>query len=219
MSHDRATGEDAVAASYDSWADTYDADRNLTRDLDADVLRQAGLALAGRHVLEVGCGTGKNTVWLAEQAATVTALDFSSRMIDRARKRVQGAHVTFINHDVRHTWPVADHSIDVVVANLVLEHVEQLRPVFDEAARVLRPGGQYFLCELHPERQRMGGRAEFVEPVTGNTVQVAAYQHTVSEFLNAGLAAGLVLRHRGEHIEAGAFPNASPRLLSLLFEG
>jgi hypothetical protein len=64
----------------------------------------------------------------------------------------------------------------------------------------------------------MGGRAEFVEPVTGHTVQIPAYQHTISEFLNAGLAAGLVLRHRGEHIEAGALHNASPRLISLLFE-
>jgi malonyl-CoA O-methyltransferase len=54
-----------VAAAYDQWADTYDNDHNRTRDLAGNILREAGLAVAGRSVVEIGCGTGRNTEWLA----------------------------------------------------------------------------------------------------------------------------------------------------------
>ena len=66
-----------IAEAYDRWAATYDADKNATRDLDAIVVRKAPLALEGREVLELGCGTGKNTSYLAEHAARVVAMDFS----------------------------------------------------------------------------------------------------------------------------------------------
>jgi hypothetical protein len=54
-----------VAGAYDQWARQYDNDHNTTRDLDARVLRDAPLRLDDRAVIELGCGTGKNTAWLA----------------------------------------------------------------------------------------------------------------------------------------------------------
>ena len=213
---------DDVARAYDAWAASYDADRNATRDLDALVVREAPLRLTGADVVELGCGTGKNTVWLAERARSVTALDFSDGMLARARERVAAlagaAPVRWLRHDVREPWPVPDAGADVVVGNLVLEHVAALAPVFAEAARVLRPGGRLLLCELHPERQRRGGQAHFTDAVTGATVRVAAHRHTVGEYVNGGIAAGLALRHLGEWLEAGAEGDAPPRLLSVLFE-
>jgi malonyl-CoA O-methyltransferase len=215
MTHDDSTG---VSGAYDRWAAHYDDAPNATRDLDALVLRRSALPLAGRDVLELGCGTGKNTAWLAEHARSVTALDFSAGMLDAARARVRQPSVRFVRHDVRAPWPVAAGAVDVVVGNLVLEHVRDLAPVYAEAARVLRPGGQLLLCELHPERQRRGGQAHFTEPATGDTVHVPAYRHTVGEYVNEGIAAGLVLRQLGEWIEDGAPDDAPPRLLSVLFE-
>jgi len=211
-----------VARAYDRWAASYDADRNATRDLDAEVLRRAPLGVDGRDVLELGCGTGKNTAWLAERARSVVGLDFSPGMLARARERVEAAgtagRVRLVRHDVREPWPAPDASADVVVGNLVLEHVRELAPVYGEAARVLRPGGRLLLCELHPERQRRGGQAHFTDAETGATVHVAAHRHTVGEYVNGGLAAGLALRHLGEWLEAGAPDGAPPRLLSVLFE-
>src|SRR3982751_3661447 len=66
-----------VADAYDRWSRQYDDDQNATRDLDALVLRQVSLHLAGARVLEVGCGTGKNSAWLVTQARELIALDFS----------------------------------------------------------------------------------------------------------------------------------------------
>lgn len=209
---------DDVAGAYDRWAASYDADVNPTRDLDALVLRSSGLELGGADVLELGCGTGKNTAWLARAARQVVALDFSPAMLERARSRPPTGRVHFVRHDVRQPWPVRSSSTDAVIGNLVLEHVAELGPIFTEAARVLRPGGRLFLCEFHPFRQWGGRQARFTDPATGEMVHVQAHVHTVSDYVNGGLAAGLRLLHLGETLEAGAAPDALPRLLSLLFQ-
>ena len=206
-----------VSGAYDRWAASYDEDRNATRDLDAIVLRAAPLDLAGREVVEVGCGTGKNTIFLAEHARHVIAMDFSGEMLERARARVTAANVEYRRHDVREPWPLPAASADLVVGNLVLEHVEDLRPVYAEAARVLRPEGHLFFCELHPFRQLQGGQAHFTDIGTGERVHVRAHVHTVSEYVNAGLGAGLALIQLGEHVESRASVESLPRLLSVLF--
>jgi ubiquinone/menaquinone biosynthesis C-methylase UbiE len=206
-----------IADAYDRWAATYDSGRNPTRDLDADVVRRAGPDVTGLDVLEIGCGTGKNTAWLAGQARSVIALDFSPGMLARARQQMRSDNVRFIQHDVTATWPVGGESVDVVIGNLILEHVRDLDPIFAEAARVLRRGGQLFVCELHPDRQRLGGQARFIDSATGAEVRVAAYEHTVAEFTGAGIAAGLTVRQVGAFVEPSAAHDAVPRLLSVLF--
>jgi ubiquinone/menaquinone biosynthesis C-methylase UbiE len=207
-----------VKSTYDRWAASYDADKNVTRDLDASVVRRTPLQLEDREVLELGCGTGKNTSWFAEHAKRVTALDFSEGMIARAHERLATSNVKFLRHDVRDPWPVPPASVDLVVGNLILEHVHDLAPVYFEAARVLRPGGQLFVCELHPYRQLLGAQAHFVDPNTGEQVNVTAHVHTVSEYVNGGIEAGLMLRALGEWTEDDAPSAAPPRLISLLFD-
>ena len=207
-----------VANAYDRWSAHYDTDVNATRDLDAVILRRAALRLHGRQVLELGCGTGKNTHWLATVAAHVTALDFSAGMLARARARVTAHNVEFITHDLRNAWPVRRETVDVVIGNLVLEHIEDLAAIFAEAARVVTPGGQVFLCELHPYRQLRGSQANFADPATGQSVPVPAFRHATSDYVNTAIAAGFTLITLGEWTESGADPDTPPRLLSLLFE-
>lgn len=216
-----AAGEAAggdVSQAYDRWASQYDSQANATPDLDAQVVRAAPLNVSGSDVVELGCGTGKNTVWLAQRARSVTALDFSAGMLALAAERDYAMPVRFVLHDVRTPWPLPDASCDVVVGNLVLEHVQQLEPVFAEACRVLRPGGQLFVCELHPYRQLRGGQAHFVEVDTGVIVHVPAFVHSVSEYVNAGVACGFRVARLGEWSEQGAPDESQPRLLSVLFE-
>jgi ubiquinone/menaquinone biosynthesis C-methylase UbiE len=206
----------SVRAAYASWAESYDTNENRTRDLDAVILRQHELDIAGRDVLEIGCGTGKNTEWLAEHAASVVGLDLSPEMLARAKARVPSA--TFIEHDIQRTWPVADESVNAVVGNLVLEHISNIRIIFHEAQRVLRPNGTLFLCELHPFRQRLGSQAQFTDTATGDRLKVEAYAHDVSEYVNGGIDAGLTLGRIGEWWdEQDRAAGAPPRLLSVLF--
>lgn len=206
-----------IARAYDQWAETYDTDPNRTRELAGQVLRKIDLPVSGREVVEIGCGTGRNTEWLATLARKITALDFSEEMLRRARKRIQDPRVRFIQHDVRTSWPLPDNSADLVMAILVLEHVEQLELVFAEAARTLRARGQLFICELHPMRQLMGGQAQFSNPQSGERELVPAFLHNVSDFVNGGLSSGLELERLDEWRDADAAANSIPRLLSLLF--
>jgi ubiquinone/menaquinone biosynthesis C-methylase UbiE len=206
-----------VAGAYDAWAAAYDTDHNKTRDLAATVLRRGPLKLAGRRVLEIGCGTGANTGWLAERSASVVALDFSAEMLRRAEARVRSDTVRFVEHDLRSAWPLPDGSVEVVIAMLVLEHIESLLPVFAESARVLASGGEVLLCELHPMRQLAGQQAEFVHPTTKEPVRVPAFLHETSEYVNAGLAAGFEVTHLGEWRDPEAARTATPRLLSVSF--
>ncbi len=210
-------GESARSA-YAKWAESYDTNENRTRDLDAVVLREHELDIAGRDVVEIGCGTGKNTEWLAQHASTVVGLDLSPEMLARARARVTNPHVTFIEHDVQRTWPVADESVNAVIGNLVLEHVSNIRIIFHEAQRVLRPNGTLFLCELHPFRQRLGSQAQFTDKKSGDRLKVEAYSHDISEYVNSGIEAGLQLVRIGEWSdEQDRSSGAPPRLLSILF--
>lgn len=169
----------------------------------------------GRDVLELGCGTGKNTVWLAERARRVIAMDFSPGMLEVARTRVPVERVTLIQHDVRERWPIDDASVDVVVANLILEHLSNVAAIFAEAARVLRPGGVMYSCELHPYRQLRGGQAHFTDEWSGEVVFAPAFQHTIAEYVNGAVAGGLAILRLDEWTETDAASPAIPRLVSI----
>jgi SAM-dependent methyltransferase len=115
------------------------------------------------------------------------------------------------------TFPTGDASVDLVVGNLGLEHVEHLAPIFRSAARVLREGGTLYLCELHPYRQLRGRQAHFVDAETGDTVHVPACLHSISAYVNGGIAAGLELVELGEWHDEHADAASVPRLVSVRF--
>src|SRR3954464_1958441 len=134
-----------VASSYDRWAESYESDPNRTRDLAAKCLRDFLSHINGADIIEVGCGTGYNTRWLANYANSVRAIDISPGMLAQARRNGSSQNVQFLQHDITRAWPLENQSADYVLAMLVLEHIEQLEHVFKEAVRPLRPGGTFLI--------------------------------------------------------------------------
>lgn len=204
----------SIDAAYTRWADQYDTDRNLTRDLDASVTAEV---LGARHFgrcIEAGCGTGKNTALLSRISGSVLAMDFSAGMLERAKSRVRESTVTFCHTDFLTPWPCGAGVADLVSCNLVLEHVAELDWIFGEAARTLAPGGLFFISELHPYRQYLGSQARFTDG-EGATVAIPAYTHHVSDFLRLAMRAGFTLDRLDEWWHAED-TDAPPRLLSLL---
>ena len=205
-----------VYEAYNEWSATYDTDKNATRDLDKTVLARSLGSFRFGTIVEAGCGTGKNTEVLLKIGREVQALDFSEGMLAKARARFKRpARVQFVRADLLERWPLPPGTADLVTFNLVLEHVEKLRPVFAEAARVLVSGGRMFVSELHPFRQYEAKRANFRR---GNkTITVAAHVHHVSDFVKSAQAAGFALTNLEEWWHARD-KGKTPRLVSLLFE-
>ena len=203
-----------IQQAYTHRAATYDQDRNVTRDLDQQIIKESLEALRFKSILEIGCGTGKNTAFLGAIADKVLALDFSEAMIEKAKQKSPAKNVTFRLANITQRWPIDDRSVDLVTCNLVLEHIENLGFVFGEAARVLTEGGQFFVSELHPFRQYQGVVARFKRD--DETIEIPAFVHHISDFLEAAAHQNLSLAEMREwwHEEDQDKP---PRLVSFLF--
>ena len=204
-----------IRQAYDEWAEIYDSNENPTRDVNYRAIREEKLELSGKKVLEIGCGTGINTVYLAQKAQRVVGVDFSDQMLAKAHQQISQDNITFIQADITNPWSFKDESFDLVVGNLVLEHIQRLGHVFEETYRVLLPGGKYYFAELHPYQQLGQSQAKFVSQQTGEEVLVDAFMHSVSEYINTALSVGFTLNKMHEYHKKG---EKIPRLLTLLFE-
>ncbi len=208
-------GQTGVQQAYDLWSANYDADHNITRDLDRTVTAATLGELRCRSVLEIGCGTGKNTPLLAKIGERVTAVDFSAGMLAQAKAKIADPNVTFQVADITQPWPVANQSQNLITCNLILEHIPDLGIVFAEASRSLAPGGQLFISELHPFRQYQGSQARFEQ--AGETTFIPAFTHHISDFLTAATQNGLALTAVNEWWHE-ADDGKPPRLITFLWQ-
>lgn len=107
-------------------------------------------AVTGLRVLEAGCGPGALTSWLADHGAAVTAFDVSPEMVSLASQRL-GERARFLTADLAQPLTfVADASVDVVVASLVLHYLEDWGAPLAEFHRILAPGGAVVFSTHHP---------------------------------------------------------------------
>nr|WP_161562844.1 class I SAM-dependent methyltransferase [Streptomyces antimycoticus] len=137
---------------YDSFAEAYSAETENSL-VNAYYARPAMLALAGdvagRRVLDAGCGSGPLSAALREHGAVVTGIDASAGMLALARRRL-GDDVALHLADLGDPLPFADGEFDDVVASLVLHYLEDWGPTLAEMRRVLRPGGRLIASVDHP---------------------------------------------------------------------
>ena len=180
--------------AYNHWSASYDTVINKTRDLEAEAIRSLLQDIQTESILELGCGTGKNTGWLAERCSHLVAADFSREMLDVARQKYRQEHIAFTEANI--TLPWSFPRVDLITCSLVLEHIKDLSFIFQEAAKTLNPGGKFYICELHPYRQLTGSRARFEKD--GALFQLEYFVHHISEFFHAANAAGLSLQRLDE---------------------
>lgn len=106
--------------------------------------------VAGRSVLDAGCGPGVYAEWLLAHGARVVGLDVSERMVEIAGERV-GDRAEVLRADLDAPLDFLDDaSFDVVLAALVVDYVREWRSLFREFHRVLRPGGRFVFSVEHP---------------------------------------------------------------------
>lgn len=205
-----------VQSAYDRWSTTYDQDKNATRDLDQLITRRFAQDRHFNQTLELGCGTGKNTKIFTKKSQFVTALDFSRGMIETATSVVKAANIRFIRADINQGIPLKDNVFDLISANLVLEHIKDLDPVFKETFRCLMKKGLFFVSELHPFKQYKGTVANFSRE--GTKEMIPAYRHHITDFTRTAEAAGFTMRSINEWWAGKDDHLNIPRIISFVFE-
>ena len=89
-----------VRDGYDRWAKVYDDDQNPLQGLEGPLVQQACGNVQGLRVLDMGCGTGRHALWLAQAGARVTGIDFSEAMLVKAHEKTTNYSIELIAHDL-----------------------------------------------------------------------------------------------------------------------
>lgn len=118
----------------------------LSRDL---VLRLAQRSPAPQRILDIGCGAGTLLKKLSElfPGVEVTGVDPCDAFLEKAKKSVPAG--TFINGSADNL-PLPDSAFDMVVSTWAIHHCHNIQKAMEEAARVLRVGGEAIFCMFHP---------------------------------------------------------------------
>ncbi|WP_394831402.1 methyltransferase domain-containing protein [Pendulispora rubella] len=191
----------ATREGYDLWSEIYDSEQNpLILLEEPEVKFQLG-NVHGLSVADVGCGTGRHAIRLAREGAKVTALDFSSGMMGRAKEKAVGCSVDFVMHDLRMPLPIPDRSMDRVISCLVIDHFHaaQLPTLFRELGRICRQDGFILISVMHPAMLLRGVQARFADPRTGVEIRPKASTNLVSDYVIAAQIANLPFLALSEH--------------------
>ncbi|KAF1944030.1 S-adenosyl-L-methionine-dependent methyltransferase [Clathrospora elynae] len=216
--------------TYDEWAAVYDSDGNMLQAIDdleletylPDFLSQVQNSTAGRDisVLDLGCGTGRNTAkllsyaWSRDRRVSVTGLDFSRGMLNVAAAKLSPlAKEKRGNVDLRleccNCFPTVFSSsssspfpmvkdlqpVNAVLSTLVLEHIPLL-PFFTTLLALLAPGGLALVTNMHADMGRVS-QAGFVN-AQGVKVRGSSFVYTVQETVDAAKGAGFEVLGRRE---------------------
>jgi SAM-dependent methyltransferase len=193
---------------YDGIAEGYAAS-NETGFVHAHYERPAMLALAGdvagRRILDAGCGSGPLLAALRDRGAIVTGFDKSAGMLQVARRRLgDGADLQVA--ELGGPLPYFDGTFDDVTASLVLHYLEDWGPALTELRRVLKPGGRLIVSVNHPFRENQWHREVGLEPD-----YFATYNY-VAEWTVGGQSALLRFWTRPLHAMTGAFTASGFRI-------
>jgi SAM-dependent methyltransferase len=201
----------SVREGYGLWAHLYDEEDNPLIALETARVRQWLGDVQGLTVADIGCGTGRHAVAIAEAGATMVAVDFSTGMLAKARAKPGATSVHFVQHDLAQGLPFVSRTFDRVICCLVLDHIVDLRGVMCEIARICRADGFILLSVMHPAMMLRGIQAQFRDPATGRKIRPASPGHQISDHVMAVTHAGLRIEQMSEHTVDEELAARSPR--------
>lgn len=186
----------SVQEGYGEWASTYE-----DTVLDAMDLRLLAKiqSVAWDHIPEVAdlaCGTGRIGLWLKQRGvAALDGVDLTPAMLEGARAK--GVYRELFLGDIRET-PLQAGAYDLATVVLADEHLPDVRPLYQEGARITRPKGYFVLVGYHPFFLLSGIPTHF-NSAAGEPATIQCYVHLLSDHVQAALAVGwsLLEMHEG----------------------
>ncbi|KAJ6630410.1 S-adenosyl-L-methionine-dependent methyltransferase [Mycena sp. CBHHK59/15] len=189
-----------VVEAYDLWAKTYDSDGNVLQLLDDELVDGVLPELLSKPlgtILDLGCGTGRNTAKLLRYPAIkqIFGLDATPAMLSQARIRLQDPRLHLAQYDIIADSPPSTSllppALDAALSTLVIEHLPALPAFFARMHAMLRPGGWLLVTNMHEDMGAVTG-AGFVD-ARGTRVTTDKFAHTVAEVVAAAIACGFEL--------------------------
>ena len=176
-----------VQKGFALWSEVYDQQVNPLLSLEERFLSEVLPKVGGLDVLDVGCGTGR---WLARFApqspASLTGIDSSAQMVDRARRKLRSSATVLLGR--AESLPLPHSSVDLLLASFVASYVPELSRLAAEARRVVRPGAEVYLSDLHPAtvacKWKRGFRAAETE------VELSTHARSIEEVISCFEAVG-----------------------------
>jgi SAM-dependent methyltransferase len=207
LDHESSSGptDQAAPNDYDGFAEAYaaESESNLINGYYARpaILDLAG-NVAGRRILDVGCGAGPLLESLRERGAIVTGVEPSIRMLELARQRLgEGAALqqAGLGGD---PLPFPDATFDDVIACLVLHYLEDWKAPLADLRRVLVPGGRLIVAVNHP----------FVYKLQYPHANYFTHREYSEDYTFSGQSAVLTYWHRPLSAMTAAFTEAGFRI-------
>lgn len=196
----RQSIETSTQEGYDRWSQIYDGEDNPLVTLETDRLHELMGEVQDLMVLDVGCGTGRHSLELAKAGASVTAIDFSTGMLAKAKAKTGAEKIVFRQQDIQARLDFADGIFDRVICCLVLDHIEKLELLFSEMRRVCRAEGEVVVSVMHPAIMLTGAKARFTDPETGVVTYPESVPNQVSDYVMAAVKAEMEIIHLSEHL-------------------
>jgi len=182
------TDNEKTKRRYDRIAPYFDSLEGFLEGLFfSDWRKTLWAKVQGEHILEVGVGTGKNFPYYPPNSR-ITALDFSEKMLERARKKQQRTKVA-VDLELMDVQSLcyADNSFDTVVATFVFCSVPQPTKGLQELYRVCKPGGQVLLLEhVLSSKPMMAKMMCLINPVIASVFGANINRQTVKSVQSCG---------------------------------
>ncbi|MBM3934185.1 MAG: class I SAM-dependent methyltransferase [SAR202 cluster bacterium] len=145
---------DAVEGSWDHVAEWYDSMvGEKGSDFHQSVIIPGVVKLLalkpGEAVLDIACGQGAVSNTLYRLGADVTGVDISPQLIEIARRR-SPSEITYHVGDARDLKKLDAGPFDAIVSVMSAQNIDPVEPMFAECARLLKPGGRFFMVISHP---------------------------------------------------------------------
>lgn len=191
---ERSNGHD-TADPFAFWAEVYDEQPNPLLSLEEDFVPRLLPQLRGLDVIDLGCGTGRWLQRLArQQPRSLLGIDSSREMIARAAAKV-GRDAVLLRADCG-SVALSAGSADLCLASFVLSHVGDLHEFARQLSHALRPDGNAFITDVHPETAaRFGWKRAF--RYGDESISLRTHERPIAEIIftlrECGLEATLFL--------------------------
>ena len=145
--------EIGVLEGYARWAERYDHWKNPLIAVEEPIINKLLQELQFKTALDVGTGTGRHAIRLAERDATVIGCDLSPEMlrVAQAKRASNGNALALVWGTTEASLPFARENFELILCSLVLSHVANLQECIQEFARLQTKPGNCLISAYHPD--------------------------------------------------------------------